>query len=405
VSGPVAMLVLSALFALSCPARVPVRTGADILVERQLELLIGRRVGLLTNQTGVLSTGASLADTLVALGVRVTALFSPEHGIRGTAPAGEIVQDTVDPGTGIPVHSLYAGTHKPTPAMLHDIDVLLYDLQDVGARCYTYISTMKLAMEAAAEADLPFIVLDRPNPLGGLAMSGPVLEDSLRSFVGALPIPMVYGLTCGELAAMINGERWLAGGTRVALTVVPMEGWRRSMRWDQTGLRWIHPSPNMISPRTAEIYPGMSMFEATCLSEGRGTDEPFQKLGAPFVDAIPVCEDVSSGFARGLRVEPIRFTPASSKFAGRQCAGLRLELLDPDSVDCVMLGMTVLQAFRRAHPDSVKIDTRFLSKLIGSAAAADGLLRGDAPASLSDQWGQGLREYRKKASKYFIYRE
>jgi uncharacterized protein YbbC (DUF1343 family) len=398
VNGRRATLLLTALVALSCHASTPVRTGADMLLQRHMELLNGRRIGLITNQTGVLSSGTSLVDTLVALGIRVTALFSPEHGIRGTAAAGFAIRDTFDVRTGIPVYSLYGGTHKPAPSMLRDVDVLVYDLQDAGARFFTYISTMKLAMEAAADNGLPFIVLDRPNPLGGTAMLGPVLEDSLRSFVGALPVPIVYGLTCGELAEMINSERWLAGGVRAALTVVRMEGWRRSMRWDDTGLPWIPPSPNLVSAQSALLYPGVCLVEATNLSEGRGTQDPFRMIGAPFVDSARLLHEIVLVPHPGIAVTAAVFTPLASKHAGKEC-----RVTDPAAADPVLAMMGVIQAFRRVHPDSVTIDRKALGRLAGSVLVVDGLMNDIDPFMLRDRWTPLLLEYRSKASKYFIY--
>ncbi len=381
------------------------RTGADILLARRLDLLDGRRVGIITNQTGVLSSGTPLADTLLARGVRVTLLFSPEHGIRGTADAGTAVGDTRDPATGLRVISLYGATARPPRAMLDSIDILLYDLQDVGARCYTYLSTMKLAMEAAAEAGRPFIVLDRPNPLGGLAVCGPILEDSLRSFVGALPVPMVYGLTCGEMASMINGEGWLAGGVRADLTVIPMEGWRRSMRWEETGLHWVRPSPNMTTPGTARAYPGMVLLEATGLSEGRGTDEPFLLAGAPDADGESVARDLSARSWPGVSVEAAQFTPRSSKHAGRPCSGIRLAVERLDRVDPVALGVGVVQAFRRYSSGRFNIDSPFLGKLLGSGSAVRGVLEGTDPGVLSSSWSAQVEEFRRKAAAYFLYPE
>ena len=393
------------LLAWLCRAGTPVRYGADVLVERDLDLLRGHRVGIITNQTGVLSTGTTLIDTLVSLGIQVTALFSPEHGIGGGAAAGESVRDTVDAATGIRVYSLYGVTRKPTAAMLRAVDLLVYDLQDVGARFFTHISTMKLAMEAAAEAGLPFIVLDRPNPLGGLFMDGPVLEDSLRSFVGAMPVPVVYALTCGELAQMINGEGWLSGGRRVHLTVVRMKGWRRSMRWEETHLRWIRPSPSMVSEETALLYPGLCIIEATNLSEGRGTENPFQMIGAPWVDAERMARAVTDLHLPGVDVSPVRFIPAVSKHAGKACGGIRVDVGNPAEVDPLATGMSIFREFRRLYPDSVDVDVKFLGRLLGSATAADRLLRGDPPQSIRETWQVPLQRYRKNASKYVVYEE
>jgi uncharacterized protein YbbC (DUF1343 family) len=405
VIGRRALLLLPALVALSCHAATPVRTGAEMLLRDHLELLRGRRIGLITNQTGALPSGTYLVDSLLALGIRVTALFSPEHGIRGTTPAGTMIHDTLDPRTGIPVFSLYGGTQRPSPTMLRDVDVLVYDLQDTGARFFTYISTMKFAMEAAAERRLPFVVLDRPNPLGGLTMDGPVMEDSLRSFVGSLPVPVVYGLTCGELAEMINGEGWLAGGARAALTVVRMEGWRRSLRWEDTGLQWIRPSPNMVSPQTAMLYPGCCLVEATNLSEGRGTEEPFQLIGAPFVDSTRLFREISTVPHPGVSITPAVFTPGASKFAGKECRGIRLAVTDAAAVDPVVMGVGIVGAFRRAHPEAVTIDGKMMGRLTGSQRTVDGVISGRDPALMREEWQPRLREFRAKASKYAIYPE
>lgn len=399
------LLLPLVLAAPSCRAGLPVRTGADVLVEQRLDLVRARRIGLITNQTGVLSNGTALVDTLTALGVQVTALFAPEHGIRGASAAGESVADTVDDPTGIPVFSLYGGLRKPTRAMLGGIDLLVYDLQDVGARFFTYISTMKLAMEAAAEAGIPFVVLDRPNPLGGNSMDGPVIEDGLRSFIGAMPIPVVYGLTCGELALMINGEGWLAGGVRAQLTVVTMEGWRRSMLWKDTHHAWIKPSPNMPSAETALLYPGTCLIEATSVSEGRGTERPFQMVGAPFIDGETLTGAVRRLPLAGIVATPRRYIPGASKYAGRECGGVFLEVADAGEVNPLVAGVSLLQTLLRLYPDSVRVDRQGLRRLLGSTSIVDRLLEGENPEALRKSWESEVGAFRENASKYFVYEE
>lgn len=255
-------------------AQPGVKLGNDVLVERHLQLLEGKRVGLIVNHTARLSSGQYLVDMLVQRGIVIVALFGPEHGIRGEGLAGEKISDTKDEKTGIPIYSLYGKTRKPTAEMLANVDMLVYDIQDVGVRFYTYISTMGLCMAAAAEKGIPFIVLDRPNPLGGEKVDGPILDDSLKSFVGMYPIPIVYGLTCGELAKMINAEGWFAtkesgllNRLKCNLTVITMEGWKRKMPWGDTGLEWVPPSPNIKSAQTALVYPMTCLIEATNISE------------------------------------------------------------------------------------------------------------------------------------------
>ena len=257
----------------AAPARAPVLPGIDVLLRDSLHLVRGSRAGLITNHTGIDSQGRPSIDRLVeAPDVELVALFSPEHGIRGTEEGGVEIVGGRDPVSGLPVHSLYGETRKPTPEMLADLDILLFDIQDVGARYYTYVSTMALAMEAAGEAGIPFLVLDRPNPIDGVRVQGNVLDPAFSTFVGLYPVPMRHGMTAGELARLYRGEF----GVRVDLRVVPAAGWRRSMRFSATGLPWVPPSPNMPSVTSALHYPGTCLFEGTNLSVGRGTDEPFQ---------------------------------------------------------------------------------------------------------------------------------
>jgi uncharacterized protein YbbC (DUF1343 family) len=403
-SGSVLIVVALLLaFPHSGSPQTKVRLGADILVERRLSLLDGKRVGVITNQTGRLSTGEFLVDVLHAKGVNIVALFGPEHGIRGEAAAGAPLQDEKDIRTGIPIFSLYGKTRKPKPEMVRDVDVLVYDIQDVGARFYTYISTMTLAMEAAAEVNISFVVLDRPNPLGGEKIDGPLMEDSLKSFVGLLPIPVVYGLTCGELATMINRESWLHNGVRAQLTVIPMEGWRRTMLWEETGLQWISPSPSMPTPSTTLIYPASCFIEATNISEGRGTDEPFRVIGAPFINADTLASSLSHLKLGGVEFQPISFTPRSSKFSGQECHGVRLKLTDPRAFRPVSTGLHILQQIHKLYPTQCVLDRRAFNRLIGASAVWDSLSKGLSPDSLLSSWRGKLEEFRVLSSRYLLY--
>jgi uncharacterized protein YbbC (DUF1343 family) len=396
------LLILQPFASGSSPSHL-VKTGADLVLGKRLDILRGKRIGLITNQSGRLSSGEYLLDALISRGIEVTALFGPEHGIRGTEPAGESVPDSIDGKTHIPVFSLYGRIRKPTPAMLKNVDLLLFDIQDVGARFYTYLSTLGLCMEAAAERGIPFVVLDRPNPLGGMLTDGPVIPDSLRSFVGMFPVPVIYGLTIGELAAMANGEGWLAGGVRADLTVIPMEGWTRAMLWRDTGLPWIPPSPNIRRPETAQVYPATCYLEATNISEGRGTGDPFHLIGAPFIDGRELAGVLSSQGMKGVRVREVRFTPASSKFRGVDCSGVSMELSMSDSLRPVRIGLEILCSLKKCYPDSLVINRRGLARLLGDPEALDLISGGKSPSFIAGRWEIALQSYRERSSRYFIY--
>ncbi len=400
-------LVYIALMALvtasSCPGEAGVRYGADVLLDRHLELLQGKRVGLITNQTGRLSTGELLVDALLERDIRVTVLFAPEHGLWGSEAPGALIADTVDPRTGIKVLSLHGKTRKPTPDMLQNVDLLVYDLQDVGVRCYTYISTMVLAMEAAAEAGIPFVVLDRPDPLNGLTIEGPLLPDSLRSFIGMLPIPLVYGLTCGELARMVNGEHWLSHGVAANLTVIPMEGWRRSMRWDEAGLPWVPPSPNLPSFASACVYPATCLLEATNVSEGRGTPAPFELFGAPFLDSTRLTGSLNALNLASVRFAPVSFTPSSSKYRGVRCYGASIEVLSYGSFDALRTGLDILALIHAESPGVFSVDRRSLIRLLGDPQAVDAVIGGAPVGRVLRSWDEQIAEFRALSERYYLY--
>ncbi len=379
-----------------------VRVGADELLA-DLSPYKGKRVALVTNHTARLSSGEHVLDALLRNGIAVGRVFSPEHGIRGEAGAGEKITDTVDAGTGVPVVSLYGKINRPTPAMLADIDFLIYDIQDVGARFYTYISTMALCMEAAAERGIPFVVLDRPDPLGGMLVDGPLLEDSLRSFVGIAPIPVVYGLTSGELASLLIGEHMLAGGVAPSLIVHPMCGWRRHMRWEQTGIRWTAPSPNIPSPSAALVYPATCFLEATNLSEGRGTSAPFEIFGAPFINGRRFAEALNSLHLPGVEFDTVAFTPTRSKHSGVECHGVRLKVADPDRFQPVATGLHILRVAATLYPDTFRLQRRGFLRLMGSAEVYEGLTRGDEIGSIRSRWIDRTRKFAQLRGKYFRY--
>ncbi|MEJ7812996.1 MAG: DUF1343 domain-containing protein, partial [Gemmatimonadaceae bacterium] len=300
-----------------------VRPGLEAFLARPPAWVWGKRVGLITNHTGVDRQRRRTVDLLAArTDFRLVALFAFEHGLRGDVPPGAPIPSGTDAPTGLPIHSLYGDVHKPTPEMLRDVDVLVYDVQDVGARPYTRVSTMALSMQAAAEKGIPFVVLDRPNPVGGVQMEGPVLDTAFRSFVGMYPIPLRHGMTLGELARLYN-ERF---GIRANLTVVPVEGWRRATYFDETGLPWVSTSPNIRRLEAAILYPGTVLLEGTNLSEGRGTSYPFEQTGAPWLRAGEVARAMAARGLPGVRFEAVQLAIDSSagKYPGQTVPGVRI---------------------------------------------------------------------------------
>lgn len=413
---PVMRFVSILLLLLAVPpgaAQPAVTTGAQRLVDTGFDALDGLRVGLVTNHTARVDTTdggpAHLIDRLhAAPSVELAALFGPEHGLRGTAEAGAAVASFTDPATGIPVYSLYGATKKPPPEALQNLDALVFDVQDVGARFYTYVSTMGRAMQAAAEAGIPFVVLDRPNPLGGAA-EGFVLEPAYASFVGMYPIPIRHGLTVGELARMIAGERWLPGLDDLDLRVITMEGWRRDGLWPETGLPWIPTSPNIPDVETALVYPGAALFEGTAASEGRGTETPFRLVGAPWLDGEALADTLSARGLPGVRFEASHFTPcsipgvaASPKFEGEAVSGVRVVVTDPDAVRPVALGVHLLHAAYHQRPADF-FDADWIAKLAGSDRLLRMLEAGTSPEAIAAAWHDAVAEFERARVPYLLY--
>lgn len=335
------------------PSSAPgVVTGLEVLLSDPPESLLGKRIGLITNHTGIDREGVSGIDRLVASPLKIVALFTPEHGLRGTAAPGEQVASGTDSRTGLPVHSLYGDTRKPTAGMLADVDVLVFDIQDVGARQYTYISTMALGMQAAAEKGIPFVVLDRPNPIGGEIVEGGLLDPGFASFVGMYPIPSRHGMTVGELARLFNA-RFEIGAD---LAVVRMEGWTRATWFDETGLPWVNPSPNIRRLEGAAHYPGTVYLEGTNLSEGRGTDLPFEQTGAPWLDAASVAEAMNALGLSGVRFEAVRIQVDSTagKYPGESLPGVRLVMTDRATYRPIETVLRLIDLIRRTHPEEFK---------------------------------------------------
>lgn len=377
--------------------------GIDVLLEDRADLVEGRRVGLVTNPTGVDRTLRSSIDRLAAHpGVALAALFGPEHGVRGDAQAGDKVGSTRDPRTGVPAHSLYGEHREPTDAMLAGIDVLVFDIQDVGARFYTYPYTLANVMRAARRAGIPVVVPDRPNPVGGVHVEGPVLEPEYASFVGQYPIPIRHGLTLGELARLFND----ALGIGAELHVVPMRGWRRDAAEPGRGLPWVPPSPNMPTPETALVYPGTALLEGTNASEGRGTTRPFETVGAPYVDADALAERMNALDLPGVRFRPTWFTPTFSKHAGELCGGVQLHVTDRDAFRPVRTGIALLVALQAMYPDAFAFlpDERpFFDMLAGNGWVREAILAGESAVDIEERWLPDLQRFEAMRGRYLLY--
>ena len=387
-----------------------VEVGLEVLLDTELDLVRGRRVGLLAHPASVDSRLVHAVDRLMATrDVELTALFGPQHGARGETQANMIEWAGYrDPATGLPVHSLYGNTRKPTEAMLQDIDVLLIDLQDVGARYYTFIYTMALAMEACAEYGKEVVVLDRPNPINGADLEGPLLDASFASFVGLYPIPVRHGMTIAELARLFNAEF----GLGCSLNVVKMHGWQREMYFDQTGLLWVAPSPNMPRLETALVYPGLCLLEGTNVSEGRGTTTPFELSGAPWIDP----DELVKSFARldlpGTRFRPAWFQPTFDKWTGHRIGGAQLHVVDRHTFKPFRTGLEIVRAYRdrggrhflwKQPPYEYEFQLLPFDILCGSDRIRHILEDGGDLGALEETWSADLQVFRATRERYLLY--
>jgi uncharacterized protein YbbC (DUF1343 family) len=393
-------------------AGTAITTGAKVLYESDFAELRGKRVGLVTNQTAMVD-GTHLIDLMHARGVQLVALFAPEHGLRGLHEDGATIGDIIDQQTGVRVYSLYGNVKKPTPEMLRSLDLLLFDIQGIGTRFYTYISTMGLAMQAASEAHLPFVVLDRPNPLGGEHFAGPVLEEECCSFVGEYPIPVAHGLTIGELALMIKGEQMLPGLEELDLRVIRMKGWQRGMLWPDTDLEWVRTSPNIPDFETALLYPGICFLEGTAASVGRGTLEPFKLVGYPGIDAGKLAERLNGKHLSGVRFESALFTPrsipgmsSSPKFLDREIAGVRIFITNSHTYRPVITGIhllcTLYGMLSKEERGSFFRQNGF-DELAGTKSLRRSIEEGATPEEIVADWGKGVERFVEKRRKYLLY--
>ncbi|MGX9719052.1 exo-beta-N-acetylmuramidase NamZ family protein [Stenotrophomonas acidaminiphila] len=381
--------------------------GIELLLRERAGDLQGRRIGLVTNMTGVDRALRSDIDLLAARrDIQLVALFGPEHGVRGDVQAGGHVDSSRDAATGLPVHSLYGEHREPTPDMLRGIDLLLFDIQDVGARFYTYPYTLANVLRAARREGIPVWVLDRPNPVGGLKVEGPVLEPAQASFVGMFPIPVRHGMTIGELARLFNGEF----GIGADLTVVPMRGWRRGDAEPGGAMPWVPPSPNMPTRDTALVYLGTALLEGTNVSEGRGTTRPFETLGAPFVEGRQLADALNALGLPGVRFRPTAFTPSFSKHQGRACGGVQIHVTDRDAFLPFRTGLAVVKVLHDLYPEAFRFQSDapgatpgFFDKLAGNAWLRPAIERGDTLDAMQARWRPELGRFEAVRARYLLY--
>ncbi|WP_376776471.1 exo-beta-N-acetylmuramidase NamZ family protein [Bacillus stratosphericus] len=381
--------------------KATVKTGIETLLSSHLSWLKGKKVGLITNPTGIDANMKSSVDLLFEHpSIKLTALYGPEHGVRGDAQAGEGVESYTDEKTGLPVYSLYGKTRKPTPDMLKNVDVLLFDIQDVGARYYTYIYTMAYAMEAAKENDIPFVVLDRPNPIGGLKVEGPVLEPEQTSFVGLYPIPLRHGMTTGELAHMFNKEFHIYAD----VTVIKMKNWKRSLSFDDTKLPFVLPSPNMPTVDSTFVYPATGLIEGTNVSEGRGTTKPFELIGAPYINSNKLADHLNRLKLKGIQFRPVSFTPTFSKHARTLSHGVQLYVTDRSSFEAVKTGLSIIKAIHDLYPNDFQfLQTGNFDKLIGNDWMKEEINQGTSVKHIMKRYHHDLKTFEKIRKKYLIY--
>jgi uncharacterized protein YbbC (DUF1343 family) len=378
-------------------------TGLELLLGDSAGIVAGKRVGLVTNQTGIDAAGASGVDRLRAAGVDLVALFSPEHGFRGTDDPGAAVASTVDPTTHLPIYSLYGKNRIPNDSVVRSLDLLLVDLQDAGARYYTYLSTTVDVMRAAQAAGRPVVILDRPNPIGG-AVEGNVLDTTFRTDVGLLAVPMRHGMTLGELARLARSDL----GLTTDLRVVPVGQWSRRESFDETGLLFVPPSPNLRTLEALFHYPGLCLFEGTALSVGRGSGAPFEQIGAPWLDTVAVLQRMRSAGLKGVSFTGVTFTPhgpGDGKYADSLLMGIRLHVTDRARYDPTVTAVHLLAAIQAVHPDKIGFSVRGFDRLAGTDSLRLALLAGEAPERIVAAWGVARRTFLERRKPFLLYPE
>lgn len=383
--------------------------GNEVLLNEKLELLKGKRIGFVTNHTALLPNNVHLVDSLLSLEINVTKLFSPEHGIRGNISAGQFISSSTDEITGLPVYSLYSNSKKPSPAMLEDIDIILYDIQDVGVRFYTYISTLYYVLQAASENGIPMIVLDRPDPLNGIDIAGPMLDTKFKSFIGIAPIPVIYGMTVGELTNYFI-DNLINVDEKPDIRIIKMRGWKRNYNWEELNRMWIPPSPNIPNFETAFVYPGTCFIEGTNVSEGRGTDDPFLTIGAPFVNSDELINELNTMKIPGVSIKPTSFTPVdiigkamNPKFEGVNCNGIRISVTDDTIFNPVEFGIKLIYSLLQLYPEHLEFNEQHFDRLAGTDKLRIELLSGKNPSIIIEEWQQDIEYFKSQRKKFLLY--
>ncbi len=387
------------------------KTGLDIAAKDGFSMLKGKNVGIVTNHTAKNAGGEHIVDLIHDAGINVEAIFGPEHGFRGTEEAGELVENNIDVRTGSPVYSLYGKTHKPTAKMLENVDVLIFDIQDIGARFYTYISTMGYIMEAGAENNIPVYIFDRPNPIGRLA-EGPIIEQEFYSGVGRYPIPVRHGMTVGELALMIKDNKWINSAEDLELHIVKLKGWDPGKPYTAAKQNWINPSPNIRNINEALVYPGTCLFEATNFSEGRGSEKPFEWIGADYVNGLELLAELKKKQFEGLEIEAISFTPTcppgtlyKPKYNNILCEGIALTVTDPINFKALEFGIHLIEVLKKLYPDKFVITRpHWMHKLWGNKDAYTMFEEGKSAEEIIKTYEQELKQYIHIRRKYLLYK-
>lgn len=386
------------------------QTGLDIASKNNFPMFEGKKIGVVTNHTALNKDGVHLVDLIHDSGIIVQAIYAPEHGFRGEAQAGEHFSDNVDTKTGATIYSIYGSTRKPTKAMLKDVDILVFDIQDIGARFYTYISTMGEIMEAGAENNIPVYILDRPNPIGRM-VEGPIIEQDLYSFIGAYAIPIRHGMTVGELALMIKDNEWINKAKDLDLHIIKTEGWDPSKPYSDTKQNWVNPSPNIRNINEALVYPGTCFFEATNFSEGRGSDKPFEWVGAPFVNSEDLIKAMEAKNIPGVKLEPISYIPSVAddkpykpKFNETECHGIAITVTDPLNFKSLEFGINLIEVLLELYPDNFKISRPYwMDKLWGNRQAYEMFTNGSSASDIIKTYEHELARFEKFRTKYLLY--
>ncbi len=385
--------------------------GADRLLSDYFKLVKGKRIGLVTNYSATLTNGKLLYEELKNnKDLLLTTLFGPEHGLSGTSAAGKSVADSSDSLTGLKIYSLYGKNKKPTAEMLDNVDILVFDIPDIGARFYTYISTLFYCLQAAAENNLPILVLDRPNPIGGVYVDGPVIKSNLFSFVGVAPLPIVHGMTIGELAVYFNEENLLGNNLKAKLTVIKILNWNRNKFLDATNIKFVKPSPNIPDLQTAVVYPGTCLLEGTNISEGRGTYSPFLSIGAPFINSEDLILELKNKNITGVEVSPVSFVPVSingmaehPKYENKNCNGIKINVTDRKLFESVKFGVSLLTAIHKLYPDKFKFHNSTFDRLAGDKKIREMILAGYDEIDIFNSWQIELENFKSIRNKYLLY--